>query len=234
MGEIAKHKRMFISNLTARIGSFRDLTEEQVETHCRITRYGDFILTEAVFPSYDLKVIPKTGMRHDTYYDGQKGRIADGISVVVISASREYLFELFMELVGLFRKTVDVVLESFYGLENDRNCLEFLREKIDLVVLESILWDFEDLLLRDGLSGISIFGSNTSLEVQFDNHKLLVIYNWREARDRLLKILKRYNIPKDPTIKFITEAEHVHQSSEEMKAKFEELKRRIGADGEPS
>ena len=46
--------------------SFSDLTDDQLETHLKIARYGNFVLTDAVRPSYDLQVVPRTGFRHDT------------------------------------------------------------------------------------------------------------------------------------------------------------------------
>ncbi len=38
--------------------SFQDLTEDQLEAHLNIVRYGDFVLTDAVRPSYDLQIVP--------------------------------------------------------------------------------------------------------------------------------------------------------------------------------
>src|SRR4029078_4381420 len=37
--------------------SFRDLTKDQLEAHLNIKRYGNFVLTEAVRPSYDLQIV---------------------------------------------------------------------------------------------------------------------------------------------------------------------------------
>ena len=49
--------------------SFSKLSEEDLEAHLRVARYGDFVLTDAVRPSYDLQVVPTQGYRHDEYYD---------------------------------------------------------------------------------------------------------------------------------------------------------------------
>src|SRR3954452_16958587 len=49
--------------------SFAQLSDEELEAHLGVVRYGDFSLTEAIRPSYDLKVVPKTGYRHDLYRD---------------------------------------------------------------------------------------------------------------------------------------------------------------------
>ena len=49
--------------------SFEHLSEEELEAHLGVVRYGDFVLTDAVRPSYDLQVVPSQGFRHDVYVD---------------------------------------------------------------------------------------------------------------------------------------------------------------------
>ena len=54
--------------------------------------------------------------------------------------------------------------------------VDLYREHIDLPVLKSMLCDFEDLLLNDGCTGIAVLNPHVPLEVQFDEHKLLIVY----------------------------------------------------------
>ena len=49
--------------------SFERLSEEELEAHLGVVRYGSFVLTDAVRPSYDLQVVPSQGYRHDVYRD---------------------------------------------------------------------------------------------------------------------------------------------------------------------
>ena len=51
------------------VSSFRNLSERQLEEHMSVARYGDFTLTDAVRPSYNLEVLPETGYRHEWYVD---------------------------------------------------------------------------------------------------------------------------------------------------------------------
>ena len=81
--------------LSSAVSSFSELSDEQLETHLKIARYGSFILSDAVRPSYDLQVVPRTGFRHDTYSDVETG-IA--IPVLMASASREVVLDLFLDL----------------------------------------------------------------------------------------------------------------------------------------
>ena len=43
--------------------SFDDLTQDQLDAHLRVGRYGNFVLTDAVRPSISLDVIPRSGYR---------------------------------------------------------------------------------------------------------------------------------------------------------------------------
>ena len=64
--------------------------------------------------------------------------------------------------------------------------------------------------------------------MQFDEHKLLIVYG-QELRS-YESILETYGVGSDEALRFITEAEHVHSSSEEYAQQFEELKMRLGMD----
>ena len=53
--------------------SFDRLTNEELDTHLNIQRYGKFMLTDAIRPSYDLQVVPQPGYRFDSYHDACSG-----------------------------------------------------------------------------------------------------------------------------------------------------------------
>ncbi len=78
-------------------------------------------------------------------------------------------------------------------------------------VLKSMLLDFEDLLLNDGLHRIAVVNPSRGQEVQLDEHKMLIAYG--EPLAPFEKILIQGDIYPDPSIRFVTEAEHVHSSS---------------------
>ena len=106
--------------------------------------------------------------------------------------------------------------------------VDLYRELMDMPVLLSTLWDFEDLLTNDGCTGIAVLNPNLPQEVQFDEHKLLIVYG--HTLRNYEQILENYGIRADEEMRFITEAEHVHSSSEEYAQQFEELKMRLGMD----
>jgi hypothetical protein len=204
--------------------SFETLSEEQLEAHLAVQRYGRFTLTDAIRPSYDLKVTPKQGYRHDFYIDEET---KTKVPVLMAAASREILFDIFMELIEPLGCEVDVVLETSHNRESAGHT-DLYREHIDVPVFKSMLWDFEDLLMNDGCTGMAVLNPQIPQEVQFDEHKLLIVYgNPLRAYEQ---VFARFGVRRDDQMKFITEAEHVHSSSDKYYQSFDELKMRLGMD----
>jgi hypothetical protein len=204
--------------------SFEHLSEDELEAHLGVVRYGDFVLSEAIRPSYDLQVVPSQGYRHDVYRDEEN---RSSVPVLMSAASREHLFDVFMELLDPLGGVVDVVLETSHD-RNDKGHVDLYREHIDMPVLKSTLYDFEDLLVNDGCTGIAVLNPGIPQEVQFDEHKLLIVYG--EELDEYEHILQDRDVPCNDQMRFITEAEHVHSSSEIYRQQFEQLKIRLGID----
>lgn len=204
--------------------SFENLSEAQLEAHMKVARYGSFQLTDAIRPSFDLQVIPSTGYRHDVYRDKETGV---DIPVIMASASRESVLDLFFDLLEPLGTEVDVVLETSHD-RSARGHDDLYREHMDLPVLKSTLYDFEDLILDDGCTGIAVLNPNLPLEVQFDEHKLLIMYG--QDLSEFERILQDSQVPCSEGIRFITEAEHVHSSSDGFYQQFDQLKYRLGLD----
>src|SRR5579859_3800589 len=140
--------------------------------HLQVDRYEDFVLTAAVRPGLELPVVPRQGFRLDVYRDGT-ARLH--VPVLAAAVSREKLFDLFLDLLAPLGETVDVVLETSHQSHGNRH-VDLFREQIDLPVLKSIFMDYEDLLLNDGCTGVAVLSTVAPVEVQFDEHKLLVVY----------------------------------------------------------
>jgi hypothetical protein len=204
--------------------SFERISDEQLEAHLRIARYGSFQLTDAVRPSYDLQIIPQQGYRHDVYHDEESRH---RVPVLMASASSEVLFELFMDLLDQLGTEVDVVLETSHTRQEGGHD-DLYREHIDMPVLKSILWDYEDLLMNDGCTGIAVINPGIPQEIQFDEHKLLIVYGQPLAEYE--KIFAQHRVPCLDNLRFLTEAEHVHSSSDRYFQQFDQLRMRLGMD----
>jgi hypothetical protein len=208
------------------VSSFESVSEEQLEAHLEVARYGSFVLSDAVRPSYGLEIVPSCGFRHDMYRDEQAKR---DVPVLMASASRERLFDTFMELLDPLGSVVDVVLETSHDYSANGH-QDLYREHIDMPILQSILWDFEDLLVNDGCTGIAVLNPSTPQEVQFDEHKLLIVYG-KDLRD-YERVLVDAEVPCREDIRFITEAEHVHSTNDDYIQQFAELKMRLGMESD--
>jgi hypothetical protein len=213
-------------DMPAGASSFERLGEAELESHLKVARYGNFTLTEAIRPSYDLQVVPAQGYRHDYYRDEQN---RNSVPVLMASVSRERLFETFMELLDPLGFTVDVVLETSHNRHN-KGHTDLYREHIDLPVLKSVLWEYEDLLMNDGCTGLAVLNPDVPHEIQFDEHKLLIVYG--ERLKEFEDVLGQRAIPCDEQLRFVTEAEHVHSSSDVYTQQFDELRTRLGMDGD--
>jgi hypothetical protein len=197
--------------------------DASLAAHMARRQYGRFTLTDAVRPGWQLDVVPQAGYRHDAWVDPQGG---GRLSALAAAVSSEDLFDTFMELLEPLGDTCDVVVESSH--EDAVGRVERTREGIERLVLESILWDFDDLLLDDGCTGIAILHPERSLEVQLDEHKLIVVY--AEPRLPFERILRGRGLVRDDRMKFISQGEHLHTSHTGYARRFEELAARLGAE----
>jgi hypothetical protein len=198
------------------------VTSDKFAAHLRVDRYGDFRLTDAIRPALSLPVVPRAGYRRDVYRDDDAGL---QVPVLAAAVSRERLFDLFLELLEPLGPTVDVVLETSHASDGGAH-RDLFREHIDLPVLTSHFCDFEGLLLNDGCTGVAVISTAAPMEVQFDEHKLLVVY----ARDLVPfeETLRCYGIRRDDDLKLITEGEHLHSSDPHFAEQFEQLCCRVG------
>ncbi len=205
--------------------SFGSLSDEQLEAHLEVFRYGAFDLTDAIRPSVGLQVIPRQGFRHDVYVDPtSKAKVP----VILAAASRERLMDLFIDMIDTLGPVVDVVLETSHYHSGGHQ--DHYREHIDMPVLKSVLYDYEDMLLNDGCTGIAVLNPKRQQEVQFDEHKMIIAYG--SPLESFERVLIDHDVYIDKDIRFITEAEHVHTSSDRLFEQFQSLCLRLGMDGE--
>lgn len=199
-----------------------------LESHLARRCYGRFTLTDAVRPGWQLDVVPQSGYRFDAYVDPRTG---SQLPAIIASVSSERLFDTFLELIEPLGDTVDVVVEASHdGQPGDHRPArgEFNREGVERLVLESMVWDFEDLLLHDGCSSIAIMHPDLPIEVQLDEHKLLIVY--ATDREPFEQILVRQGIGRNDRMRFISQGEHLHTSHTRYARRFMQLVSALGAD----
>ncbi|MBU0766504.1 hypothetical protein KKF55_01815 [Patescibacteria group bacterium] len=204
--------------------SFDGLTKYELDMHLAIGEYYGFKLTQAIRPSCDLKVVPSEGYRHDTYhYEDDDSQVP----ILIVAASREKLWNLFIDLLDPLGEIVDVVVET----SHDRDVVghnDIYRDHIDLPVLESIMEGYREQIINDGCLGIAVLNPDIVQEVQFNEHKLLIIYGEKLAKYE--RVLATHGVQCDERIKFINEAEHVHSTSDRYAEETKQLIVDLGMD----
>jgi hypothetical protein len=198
------------------------VSSELLAAHLRIDRYGDFRLTDAVRPAPGGAIRPREGFRRDVFRDPRAGL---KVPLLAAAVSRERLFDVFLSLLEPLGPIVDLILETSHDSRGATH-RDLFREHIDLPVLMSTLCDFEDLLLNDGCTGVAVIAASGPMEVQFDEHKLLVAYAHDLAPFE--RVLLDSGIPRDDRLKLITEAEHLHSTDPRHADAFDRLCNRVG------
>jgi len=202
---------------------FKGLSEEEIDTHCAITHYGQFHLTGAVFPSYDLQVVPTEGFRYDCCKENNMH-----LPCITAAVTRAKIFELFLRCLKQLKgnewdsNPIDVVLETSHKKSGHHTDVYF--SNCDTVLLPAILRDYQQLPEEDGATGIAALVPHTNSEVQFDEHKNLVCYG---TRIRQLipfeNILEEAGVPFNAELRCIMDVEHLHSSSDGFKEQFAKL-----------
>lgn len=195
---------------------------DPLTTHLRVNRYGSFTLTDAIRPALEVPIRPRQGYRIEVFRD-RANQLR--LPMLAASVSSEQLFDTFLALLEPLGDVVHVVLESSHGSGNDRHN-DLRRNHIDRPVLASHFCEFEDLLLNDGCTGVAVLSARRPIEVQFDEHKLLYVY----APDLkpFRRVLRSLGVRQRKVLPLISEAEHLHHSTDDFADQFRQLCLRTG------
>ena len=80
--------------------SFEKISEEELKVHLNIAKYDDFELTDAIRPSYDVRIKPQQAYRHDCFLDEEN---QSNVPVIMASATHYYQDP---QVTGCFRDRV--------------------------------------------------------------------------------------------------------------------------------
>lgn len=198
------------------------MNPELLARHLRVKTYGDFTLTDAVRPSLEVPVRPRQGYRVEVFRNRESNA---RLPVLHAAVSAERLFDTFLELLEPLGEAVHVVLESSHNQRGGDHS-DYRRNHIDAPVAASHFYDFEDLLLNDGCTGVAVLSTRGPMEVQFDEHKLFTVYapNLKPFQ----RVLKNLGVRRRQILPLISEAEHLHYTNESYAEQFEQLAMRLG------
>ena len=198
------------------------VNSERLAAHLHVNEYDGFTLTDAVRPGPGLPVLPREGYRIEVFRD-RKAKLRLPMLSAAVSAER--LFDVFLALIEPLGEVVHAVLESSH-VQGDEQHRDLRRSHIDLPVLMSHFCEFEELLTNDGCTGVAVLAKNRPIEVQFDEHKLFHVY----APDLkpFRRVLKSLGLRRRRELPLISEAEHLHHTTEEYADEFRQLCLRVG------
>lgn len=212
--------------------SLEALSGEDLEARLAITKYGDFELTDAVRPATD-DFVPQRGYK---YVWIPWSNVP--LSVLTVAETKDNLLPLFYDFLDTFQGQegevlqVDIALEGTHDRSSSEEHVDYWSEDVDYPVLCSHLIDFENLLLNDGCSGITVIHPLRRIKVRFDEHKLFQIYGRSEDLKPFENIFQWYGTPYEPNLQLIKDSDHAHETSEEFEEQFQRLKVLLGADEE--
>jgi hypothetical protein len=192
---------------------------------CSPSEFSVCRLTEAVGPAPGSAIRLREGYRLETYR--RRSRRLQ-IPVLSASVSRERLFDVFLKLLEPLGPEVDVVLESSHDGGPSRGSLR--RRHIDRPVLESHFCEYEELLMNDGCTGVAVVATHRPMEVQFDEHKVLLCY----ARDLrpFRAILDRFGVRRRDRLQLLFDGPHLHFSRADASKQFSRLAWQLGVGAE--
>jgi len=197
----------------------------RIATHLECAQYGEFILTDAIRPGPAVGVKPREGYRTQIFRDRNAGL---RMPMLTAAVSKEQLFDAFLALMEPLGESLHVVLESSHQSRRGGKVNEFRRHGMDKPVLLSHFCEFEDLLMNDGCTGIAVMSRKKFVEVQFDEHKLLHVY--AENLKPYRRALKALGIRKREVLPLISEAEHLHHTTDEYADQFQQLCTWVGVE----
>lgn len=178
--------------------------------------FGDFKLSEAVAIFKDSKIVPREG------YVIEKFTAENGnqMNRIIISVSEENIYSLFDDLLSLFGETVSVAIEDFL-VENGDHVDYFAYHK-ETVLIRSIFTDYENVFVRDGFLGISVFEHVYQTEVKITDHKTIDIYAFDTTEFK--NVLALYGLQEEMMLQFFYEEGHFHLASSNHEETIESLK----------
>ena len=152
------------------------------------------------------------------------------IPVYSIAMEQARAFALFIDLLEPLGEDLSVVLESTHdSMVSDRS-RDYWSDSHDSIALESALVEYEDLLTKDGCTGISIMDEREKYEVMFTEDKTLHCYGTPGIMGKFQRILYRHNVLHRPDMKILsTKIAHAHRTTAQYCERFHELVERVGA-----
>lgn len=204
-----------------------------------------FELTDAVCPIGGF--VPTVGFRYSTYFDEYCGRM----KILAVSQTKGKLLESFVAIVekilkfGRIRRgQMNAVFESRHNpmdqtpgkkydcIERPKYYRDFVTDSIDPVSFLSRIWDWENLFVNDGFSGVSVMSKSAMSEVRIEVHKMILLLTPETIiLKKVARFLRDSGMPKlAQDAPDIAEEPHLHIGHSDYKEEFNRIIANEGAE----
>lgn len=207
------------------IYSFEDLSEEELDAHEGVDWYDNFQLTDAIRPSWGVIIKPTEGFIHHSAFNKY---LQKNVPIITASVTRAKLWDLFLELTEPFSDMVNIDIEHASDIRDYRLWNNYTGEDVEKIILPSMLNEYDDFLINDGSTKMTITDQRTTSSVKLDDHKFLILTG-AEYEKRFREILQEAGVSHRQKMEFIDDEEHMHYAHQDQH-KLQELLFRISAE----
>lgn len=175
--------------------------------------------------------VPERGFRVSAYTPSRSELVPKPAPMPIfsIAAEQSRLFDLFTDLLEPLGDGLSVALESTHDSMTSERSRDYWSDSHDAIFLQSTLLDYEELLINDGCTGISVVDEEQDCEVMFTEDKSIHCYGNDGIMGQFQRVLHRHDVLHRPKMKMLSEKPHIHRTTPEYCEHFHELVERIGA-----
>lgn len=153
--------------------------------------------------------------------------------VLAISLEADRLLKIFYGLIDLIKtegtKDFEVFLDSYYHQRFANQVLseskDYYQYTLQADKIKSILQPFNDLLLKDGRTGITVVNKRENIKIRLTDDKEIFVYSTNQKMlDMCKKHLEKMKVPRKDNIVRVVDLNHSHFSNSHLRSNFDYLK----------
>lgn len=193
--------------------TFADMSDHEIDAHVAIAKYGDFVFSDGVRPAPGFVA-----------QEGYKIQLFDGRPALFAALSQEKIFDSFRTMLDVLDDEVMIFVRDSHEEEEGQ-----WRYHIDKSVMESVLIDFENLIVNNGFLSIAISDPDESSQLQLDEHKLICFYTKKASKlQKAETVMQSMGISRYDGLRTVIDGEHIHGTVTELQEEVDKLKQAIG------
>lgn len=162
---------------------------------------------------------------HEGYEISPSKTFPCGIDML-IAASKERIMDVLTDCMNLMGEEVQPTFRQYS--DTDNTAREFWKPSIDVPILESAFFEFEDVILDDGMSDIGLITLDGGIGLRMLGDKLISISGMRRDLKAFSTIMQNYKIPQIKHLETIRDHRVDLTYSPELYQRFQQLTEYLG------